>query len=88
MKLVPIVVLAAVVATPAFAAPSKKKHHHSYGFSIQEPGWRNSRNQSRGSSYMRGPDVYSPSGRYVGRDPSFNVRQRMHDDDIRLRNQL
>lgn len=30
----------------------------------------------------------SPSGRYVGSDPSPNVRQRMHDDDLRFREQF
>jgi hypothetical protein len=54
------------------------------GFSQQEPGWRNSHNQYRGG-YIRGPNVYAPSGRLIGRDPSLNVRQQMYDEDLRLR---
>lgn len=89
MKLVPVVMAAALVATPAFAGHAKKKRMHvqPQGFFMQDPGWRNSRNQYR-SEYMRGPSVHSPSGRYIGRDPSPNVRQRMYDDDLRLRGQL
>jgi hypothetical protein len=89
MKLVPIIILAAVVATPAFAGHVKKKRMplHAQGYFLQEPSWRYSRNQYRGG-YMRGPNVYSPAGRYVGRDPSPNVRQRMYDDDLRFRGQL
>lgn len=89
MKLVPIVVLAAVVATPAFAGHVKKKRipMQSHGYFLQERDWRSSRNQY-GGEYMRGPNVYSPAGRYVGRDPSPNVRQRMYDDDLRFRGQF
>jgi hypothetical protein len=88
MKLVPIIVLAAIVATPAFAGHAKKKRMpvHSQGYYLQEHDWRYSRNQYRG--YLRGPNVYSPSGRFVGRDPSANVRQRMYDDDLRFRQQF
>jgi hypothetical protein len=88
MKLVPIICLAALVATPAFAAgPRKKLPRHSYGYFEQQRDWRDSRNAYRGD-YLRGPNVYSPSGRYVGRDPSPNVRQRMYDDDLRFRGQF
>ena len=89
MKLVPVVALALLVATPAFAgsrhkrvliAPHVYSHHH-------HGDWRASRNYYRGN-YIRGPNVVSPSGRYIGRDPSPNVRQRMYDDDIRLHNAL
>jgi hypothetical protein len=88
MKIVPIVAIAALVATPAFAAGAKKKrlHGQSQGYYQVEPGWRGARNEYRGGgTYLRGPNVYSPSGRYIGRDPSPNVRQRMYDDDLRLR---
>lgn len=89
MKLVPIVMLAAIVATPAFAGHAKKKRMHVYsqGYVLQHNDWRSSRNQYRGE-YMRGPNVYSPAGRYVGSDPSYNVRQRMYDDDLRFRQQF
>ena len=90
MKLVPIIMLATIAATPAFAGHAKKKRMpmHSQGYFLQERDWRYSRNQYRGGDYLRGPNVYSPSGRYVGRDPSPNVRQRMYDDDLRLRQQF
>ncbi len=91
MRLVPIIALAALAATPAFAGGAKKKkmHMHSQGYYQVEPGWRGARNEyRRGGGYLRGPNVYSPSGRYIGRDPSPNVRQRMYDDDLRLRGQL
>lgn len=91
MKLVPIIALAVLAATPAFAASAKKKRMitQPQGHHLQERDWRDSRNAYRGSrGYLRGWDVYSPSGRYVGRDPSPNVRQRMYDDDLRLRNQF
>jgi hypothetical protein len=87
MKLVPIILLATIAATPAFAGHVKKKRMpmHSQGYFLQAPDWRYSRNQYRGGEYLRGPNVYSPSGRYVGSDPSANVRQRMYDDDLRFR---
>jgi hypothetical protein len=87
MKFIPIVVLAAVVATPAFAGHARQKRLplHSHGYFLQQHDWRDSRNQYRGGEYLRGPNVYSPSGRFVGRDPSPNVRQRMYDDDLRFR---
>jgi len=85
MKIVPIVMLAALVATPAFAGHAKKRTHNVLpSVSLQEPGWRNSRNQYR-SGYVRGPNVYAPSGRFIGRDPSLNIRQQMYDEDLRLR---
>jgi hypothetical protein len=89
MKLVPIIMLATIAATPAFAGQAKKKRMpmHSQGYFLQEHDWRYSRNQYRGG-YLRGPNVYSPSGRYVGSDPSANVRQRMYDDDLRFRQQF
>jgi hypothetical protein len=89
MKLVPIIALAALVATPAFAAQARKKKLPAppHGYFEQQRDWRDSRN-AYGGGYLRGPHVVSPSGRYVGRDPSPNVRQRMYDDDLRLRNQL
>ena len=87
LKLIPVVALAALVATPAFAAKKKKTYLAPPGFSQESRDWRSSRNQY-GGGYLRGPHVYSPSGRYVGSDPSPNVRQRMYDDDLRFRNQL
>jgi len=89
MKLIPIIALAALVATPAFAASAKKKKvpMHPQGYFQEHRDWRSSRNAYRGS-YLRGPHVFSPSGRYVGSDPSPNVRQRMYDDDLRLRGQF
>jgi hypothetical protein len=89
MKLVPIIALAVLVATPAFAGSAKKKKMlmHPQGFYQEQRDWRSSRNYY-GGSYLRGPNVYSPAGRYIGRDPSPNVRQRMYDDDIRLRGEL
>jgi hypothetical protein len=87
MKLVPVIALAALVATPAFAGHARKKPLHVYpqGTYQVEPGWRGARAQYRGERYLRGLHVYSPAGRYVGSDPSANVRQRMHDDDLRFR---
>lgn len=89
MKLVPVILLATIATTPAFAGHAKKKRMpmHSQGYFLQHHDWRYSRNQYRGGEYLRGPNVYSPSGRYVGRDPSPNVRQRMYDDDLRFRGQ-
>lgn len=88
MKLVPIIALAVLVATPAFAANAMKKKPSMLPQSYfqQESDWRSSHNQYRaGGSYLGGPSVYSPSGRYVGRDPSASVRQRLYDDDLRFR---
>jgi hypothetical protein len=88
MKLIPIVMLAAIVATPAFAGTKKRMHHHhGYGYSQMQPNWHSSRNQYRGG-YMRGPNVYSPSGRFIGRDSSPAVRQQMYDYDQRTRGSL
>jgi hypothetical protein len=84
MKLVPIIALAALVATPAFAGHAKKKKVYTHGYYQVEPGWRGARNSYRGN-YITGPHVFAPSGRYVGSDPSANVRQRMYDDDLRFR---
>jgi len=85
MKLIPVVALALLVATPAFAGHAKKKKlHMQHGYHQMDPYWRGARNEYRGN-YIRGPSVRSPSGRYIGRDPSLNVRQRMYDDDLRLR---
>jgi len=90
MKLVPVIAIAALVATPAFAGHANKKRMplHSHGYFQQHHDWRYSHNQYRRGGYMRGPNVYSPAGRFVGRDPSPNVRQRMYDDDLRFRGQL
>lgn len=90
MRIVPIIMLAAIAATPASAGPVKKKRmHHSQGFFImQKPNWGNSRAQYRGGDYMRGPNVYSPAGRFIGRDPSPAVRQQMYDYDQRIRGPL
>jgi hypothetical protein len=89
MKLVPILALAALVATPAFAANARKNKMpmQSYGYFQEQRDWRSSRNHYRGD-YLHGPHVFSPSGRYVGSDPSPNVRQRMYDDDLRFRGQF
>lgn len=89
MKLVPVIALAVLVATPAFAAGSKKKRVQvgPQGYYQQQNDWRASRNYYRGN-YINGPNVYSPRGRYIGRDPSPAVRLRMYDDDIRLRNEF
>jgi hypothetical protein len=89
MKIVPIVMLAAIVATPAFAGSMKKKRmHHTQGYVMQEPNWRGSRAQYRGGEYLRGPNVRSPSGRFIGRDPSPAVRQQMYDFDQKIRGPL
>jgi hypothetical protein len=87
MKLVPVIALALLVTTPAFAGHKKRVLIAPQGYHQQHGDWRASRNSYRGN-YIRGPSVVSPSGRYIGRDPSLNVRQRMYDDDIRLRNAL
>jgi hypothetical protein len=88
MKLVPVIALAVLVATPAFAGHKHKRVLIGpQGYYQQHGDWRASRNYYRGN-YITGPNVVSPSGRYIGRDPSLNVRQRMYDDDIRLRNQF
>lgn len=87
MKIIPIIMLAAVVATPAFAGPAKKRIYHHHGYSLMQPNWHNSRAQYR-SGYMRGPNVYSPSGRFIGRDPSPAVRQQMYDYDQKTRGSL
>jgi hypothetical protein len=87
MKIAPILIFA-LAATPAFAAgpKSRKMPVQMQGYYEQQRDWRSSQNAYRGD-YLRGPHVYSPSGRYVGSDPSPNVRQRMHDDDLRFRGQ-
>jgi uncharacterized protein YdeI (BOF family) len=87
MKLVPIIALAALVATPAFAGQAKKKKTplQPQGYYQQHGDWRASSNQ-QGGNYINGPHVYSPSGRYIGSDPSLNVRQHMYDEDFRFRN--
>ena len=79
MKLLSVLVLAACVATPAAAASAKKKKLRMYqqGYHQQEPGWRHSQNRW---------DVISPSGRFIGRDPDPNVRQRLRDEDMFFRN--
>ena len=88
VKLVPVITLAALVATPALAAGTRTKSpKRSHGYSEQQRGWLNSRIAYRGD-YLRGPNVYSPAGRHVGRDPSPNVRQRLYDDDLRFRGQF
>lgn len=80
MKIIPIVILAAFVASPAFAGNGK---------------WRNSnarmdcRNLSVGDQDCRrsvqrnGIDVRSYDGRLIGRDPDPNVRMRLRDEDAR-----
>lgn len=87
MKLVPVVALALLVATPAFAGHKKKVLIAPQGYYHQHGDWRDSRNSYRGN-YVTGPNVVSPTGRYIGRDPSPAIRQRLYDDDIRLRNAL
>ena len=88
MKLIPIVALAALVATPAFAGHAKKKRIHTqHGYYQIEPGWRGARNQYRGN-YVTGPGVYTPGGRYIGSDPSPAVRQRMNDDFLYFHNSV
>jgi len=88
MRLISVIVLATVVATPAFAGPVKKKRmHHGHGYSLMQPNWHHSRAQYR-SGYMRGPNVYSPSGRFIGRDSSPAVRQQMYDFDQKIRGSL
>ena len=63
MRLIPIIALAALVATPAFAGGAKKKkmHMQSQGYYQVEPGWRGARNEYRrgGGDYLSGPEVYS-----------------------------
>ena len=78
MKSILVILLAAVVATPATAANTRKKKLRVYQQDQQllVQGWRHSRNSW---------DVYSPDGRFIGRDPSPNVRQRLYDDE-RIRN--
>jgi hypothetical protein len=88
MKLVPVMALALLVATPAFAGHKKKRVLVAPpGYYQQHGDWRASRNYYRGN-YIRGPHVFTPTGRYVGSDPSLAIRQRMYDDNIRLRNAL
>jgi len=85
MKLAPIIALAALVATPAFAGQAKKKMPmQPQGYYQQHGDWRASRNQ-HGGNYINGPSVYSPTGRYIGSDPSLSVRQQMYDEDFRFR---
>ena len=78
MKYILVILLAAAVATPATAANVKKKklRVNQQDQQLQTQGWRHSRNSW---------DVYSPDGRFIGRDPSPNVRQRLYDDE-RIRN--
>jgi hypothetical protein len=79
MKYILFILLAAAVATPATAANTKKKqrvYQQEQQLQLQAQGLRHSRNSW---------DVYSPDGRFVGRDPSPNVRQRLYDDE-RIRN--
>ena len=88
MKITSIVMLAALIATPAFAGHvTKKMPHRSHGYVAHEHHWRNSHARYRGG-YIRGPNVYSPSGRFIGRDPSLNVRQQMYDENMRIRGSL
>lgn len=88
MKLVPVIALAVLVATPAFAGHKKKRVLIApQGYYQQHGDWRASRNDYRGN-YITGPNVVSPTGRYIGRDPSPAVRQNLYDSDIRLRNAL
>ena len=83
MKLVPVIALAVLVATPAFAGSKKKRVLIApQGYYQQHGDWRASRN------YYNGSIVVSPTGRYIGRDPSPAVRQNLRDTDIRLRNAL
>lgn len=90
MNVVAIVALAALVAVPAFAAGAKTRKVPRYpqGYFQEQRDWRTFRNQYRRDGYLRGPHVFSPSGRYIGSDPSPNVRQRMYDDDLRFRGPL
>jgi hypothetical protein len=77
MKYILVILLAAAVATPATAANTKKKQRvYQQEQQLQAQGLRHSRNSW---------DVYSPDGRFIGRDPSPNVRQRLYDDE-RIRN--
>ena len=76
MKYILVVLLAAAVATPATAENTKKKQRVYQQEQLQAQGLRHSRNSW---------DVYSPDGRFIGRDPSPNVRQRLYDDE-RIRN--
>ena len=79
MKYILVILLAAAVATPATAANIKKKqwvYQREQDQQLLVQGWRHSRNSW---------DVYSPDGRFIGRDPSPNVRQRLYDDE-RIRN--
>ncbi len=72
MKIITLVAVAALAATPALAASGKKKphrHHHHQRTQLyvtqDHPGyWRNSHNQ------YRSMDVYSYDGRLIGRDPA------------------
>ena len=75
MKYILVILLAAAVATPATAANIKKKqwvYQREQEQQLQAQGLRHSRNSW---------DVYSPDGRFIGRDPSPNVRQRLYDDE-------
>jgi hypothetical protein len=77
MKYILVILLAAAVATPATAANTKKKQRvYQQEQQLQAQGLRHSRNSW---------DVYSSDGRFIGRDPSPNVRQRLYDDE-RIRN--
>ncbi|MEZ5764523.1 MAG: hypothetical protein R3D69_09870 [Xanthobacteraceae bacterium] len=83
MKIITLVAVAALAATPALAASGKKKphrHHHHQRTQLyvtqDHPGyWRNSHNQ------YRSMDVYSYDGRLIGRDPDPNIRQSLRDED-------
>lgn len=89
MKIITLVAIAALAATPALAASGKKKphrhHHQSYGTQLyvtpdHPRHWRDSRNSDL-SNYYRSIDVYSYDGRLIGRDPDPNIRQSLRDED-------
>jgi hypothetical protein len=87
MKLLAVIALTMLAATPAFAGKKKPVLEQPRGYHQQHFDWRASRNSYRGN-YIDGPHVYSPSGRYIGSDPSPSVRQRMYDDDLFFRRAL
>lgn len=93
MKIITLVAIAALAATPALAAGGKKKphHHHHRAHSAQFHGTRlhvtpdHSRHWRNSQNYYRSMDVYSYDGRLIGRDPDPNIRQSLRDEDFRYR---
>lgn len=86
MKIITLAAIAALAATPAFAASGKKKphHHRAYGTQLYVTP-DHPRHWHRSQNYYRSMDVYSYDGRLIGRDPDPNIRQSLRDEDWRYR---